>query len=101
MMGPIETALREAQHRISDPANWVQGQYLTSDGRRCAIGALGVSHVDQIYLPPWVDQLDWLTHELLFFPGYSSVSDVNDRLGHKWVMRLYDAAIKRAAEQGA
>jgi hypothetical protein len=91
--------LRRARLMIDVEDRWVQGYYSTSDGRRCAMGALrgAARHSDSRRVRA---RAHHLLREVARERGFQSVEGMNDRCTHHQVMAAFDLAI-RTAERGA
>jgi hypothetical protein len=86
--------LRAAKELIADRSRWCQEMYSTPGGDAwCAVGAF--------YVCGGTDS-KWLT-EAAFDIYNTTAEEVNDRMGHQYVMSIYDRAIELAqeAEHGA
>jgi hypothetical protein len=89
--------LRRARTLIEAEEKWVQGYYSTSDGRRCAMGALRAAarHSDPRRVRA---RAHHLLREVARDRGFQSVEGMNDRCTHQQVLTAFDLAI-RAAER--
>ncbi len=96
---PIEPSsaylLRRARLMIETEERWVQGYYSTSDGRRCAMGALRAAarHSDPRRVRA---RAHYLLREVARERGFQSVEGMNDRCTHNQVLTAFDLAIRAA-----
>lgn len=87
-----------SKERISDENNWCRGRFFLEgpDGkmRMCALGALSD---DNLLYTSICAQAKLVLREACWQLHHSyNVSGINDMLGHKAVMELYDKAIELA-----
>lgn len=87
--------LRRARQLIEADEKWVQGYYSTSDGRRCAMGALRAAarHSDPRRVRA---RAHHLLREVARERGFQSVEGMNDRCTHHQVLTAFDMAIRVA-----
>lgn len=87
--------LRRARLMIEAEEKWVQGYYSTSDGRRCAMGALRAAarHSDPRRVRA---RAHHLLREVARERGFQSVEGMNDRCTHHQVLTAFDMAIRVA-----
>lgn len=87
--------LRRARLLIEAEEKWVQGYYSTSDGRRCAMGALRAAarHSDPRRVRA---RAHHLLREVARDRGFQSVEGMNDRCTHQQVLTAFDMAIRVA-----
>lgn len=91
--------LRTARALIETEATWVTGTYRTSDGRRCAVGALHKAARDSE--GQYGRRVRHEAHSLLLGAargrGFDSVERMNDNSTHAEVLAAFDAALAKAA----
>ena len=87
--------LRRARLTIELEEKWVQGYYSTSDGRRCAMGALrsAARHSDPRRVRA---RAHHLLREVARERGFQSVEGMNDRCTHQQVLTAFDMAVRVA-----
>ncbi len=87
--------LRRARSLVETEERWVQGYYSTSDGRRCAMGALRAAarHSDPRRVRA---RAHHLLREVARERGFQSVEGMNDRCTHNQVLTAFDMAIRVA-----
>lgn len=87
--------LHRARLLIEAEEKWVQGYYSTSDGRRCAMGALRAAarHSDPRRVRA---RAHYLLREVARERGFQSVEGMNDRCTHQQVLSAFDMAIRSA-----
>jgi hypothetical protein len=87
--------LRRARVLIESEEKWVQGYYSTSDGRRCAMGALRAAarHSDPRRVRA---RAHHLLREVARERGFQSVEGMNDRCTHPQVLTAFDMAVRVA-----
>ncbi len=87
--------LRRARLLIEPEEKWVQGYYSTSDGRRCAMGALRAAarHSDARRVRA---RAHHLLREVARERGFQSVEGMNDRCTHQQVLTAFDMAVRVA-----
>ncbi len=85
--------LRRARAMIESEEKWVQGYYSTSDGRRCAMGALRAAarHSDPRRVRA---RAHHLLREVARERGFQSVEGMNDRCTHQQVLAAFDMAVR-------
>jgi hypothetical protein len=87
--------LRAARVLIEAEESWVQGTYRTSDGGRCAIGALRAAAQGQYGQGAAVEAHGFLL-AVARWRGFSTVEGMNDKSTHPEILAAFDAAIASA-----
>jgi hypothetical protein len=99
---PVDLAvlrvLEEARGLIEQREEWVQGEYETFHGERCAVGALRVAASFLNYPSAGRVALDLLT-AVAVRRGYRNVETMNDHSRHQHVLTAFDTAIEAARHQ--
>jgi hypothetical protein len=86
----VVEVLQKARALIEKPENWTQGEFKTTDGRFCSVGALNEA------CPGCNDVWERAYDPLQSVAGGGSVSAFNDTHTHAEVLAAFDKAIELA-----
>ncbi len=87
---------------IEDKKNWSQGNYRTSDGRMCAVGAMRKAADSRTYSPTAQSSELFARQAMVIVSanyGFDSIESMNDRSNHRFVVKAFDEAIEKVSKE--